>query len=279
MTREWGEIGSCTQGAHSPPFVACGWYTPDYRDWWDQLRPTLERHGASHDFVEVPKCEGGWEVNTMAKPREVAKALRRHPDKVVLFIDVDCQVQGSLDALASIRGWDVAFYVRTKFRRNGGMLGSARDPARWSSGPTYKAREFAASWVAAKRAEGLPWGGCRSDPACHCHRPHARRLHRAPGRRPLLRDSGDKVPNPISSCTTAPPALRAQTEAIDPILASGLPWAHGPISPFASLKSQGGLVEFVASIHQRVQCASFNAISYQVHRCYQLASAEIADCR
>jgi hypothetical protein len=82
---------------------SAAWYTPDYRHWWDALRPSLDRHGAPHDFVEVPKVSTQWEANTMRKPHEVAKALTRHPDKVVIFIDVDCVVHGPLPPTACRR--------------------------------------------------------------------------------------------------------------------------------------------------------------------------------
>ena len=95
---------------------------------------------------------GQWEANTMRKPHEVAKALDRHPDKVVIFIDVYCVVHGALDALAGIRG-DVAFYVRTKYRRNGGMRFGTRSGTLVFR-PTDMARAFVANWIAA--AKGPP---------------------------------------------------------------------------------------------------------------------------
>jgi hypothetical protein len=121
----------------------------------------------------------------MRKPHEVAKALAWHPDNVVIFIDVDSVVHGPLDALPSIRG-DVALYVRTKYRRNGGMRFGTRSGTLVVR-PTDMARAFVANWVAA--ASEAPWGDVDQTPLAHCHRQDARRLHRAPGRS-LLRDRG-----------------------------------------------------------------------------------------
>lgn len=85
-------------------YIVSGWYTPDYRVWWDRLRPTLEAVGAPHDFVEVGKIDTHWERQTLRKPLHVRDAMLRHPGKTILFLDVDCTVHGSLAPLAAIDG-------------------------------------------------------------------------------------------------------------------------------------------------------------------------------
>jgi hypothetical protein len=71
--------------------------------------------------------------------------LDRHPGEVVTFLDVDCEVLGDLAPLAAVTG-DVAFYIRTKYRRSGGMRFGARSgtvvvrrlwqpAAMWRGGP------------------------------------------------------------------------------------------------------------------------------------------------
>jgi len=128
----------------------------------------------------------------MRKPHEVAKALARHHDKVVIFIDVDCVVHGPLDALANIRG-DVAFYVRTKYRRNGGMRFGTRSGTLVLR-PTDMARAFVANWVVA--ASEAPWGDVDQTPL-------AIAIGRTPGVciEPLdvryCATEGDKVSDPI----------------------------------------------------------------------------------
>ena len=103
----------------SAPFIVCAWHTPDYRCWADKLIASLDAIGGiPHDIVEVPKLPGSWEANTMAKPGQLLAAMDRHPNEVIVFLDVDCEVLGDLSPLAGITG-DVAFYIRTKYRRGG----------------------------------------------------------------------------------------------------------------------------------------------------------------
>jgi len=97
----------------SKPYIVCGWYTPDYAHWLDTLIPSLERVGAPHHFIETTKRPDGWERNTMMKAEQIREALRRHPDQTIIFIDVDCQVLGPLDALATI-DTDFACFIETK---------------------------------------------------------------------------------------------------------------------------------------------------------------------
>jgi hypothetical protein len=127
------------------PWIVCGFYTPDYRRWWDRLRPTLEQHGAPHDFVEAEKRSGGWEINTMEKPRQVLAAMERNPDKAIIFLDVDCEVRGSLEPLSRIRG-DVSFHIRTKRKKTHAKWGGIRSGTLVIR-PTPEARKFAALWA------------------------------------------------------------------------------------------------------------------------------------
>ncbi|MBA4132530.1 MAG: hypothetical protein C0519_14040 [Hyphomicrobium sp.] len=130
-------------------FIVCGWYTPDYACWWDKLRPTLKAVGAPHDFVEVTKAAGGWERNTMRKPAQIAAAFDRHPEKTVIFIDVDCTVLSPLDELAGISG-DIGVYIRTRFRSNGEPKLGPRSGTMVFQ-PTIGARRFVEAWIAEGR--------------------------------------------------------------------------------------------------------------------------------
>lgn len=127
-------------------YVVCGWYTPDYAHWLQKLIPSLDTYGAPHDFVEVPKLDGGWERNTMQKASQLHAAMLRHPTKTIVFLDVDCVVRGPLDMLANITG-DIGLYLRTRFQRSG------RPKSGWRSGTlvlrqTNHAKEFVERWVA-----------------------------------------------------------------------------------------------------------------------------------
>jgi hypothetical protein len=138
----------------SAPFIVCAWYTPDYRPWADKLISSLDAIGAPYDIVEVPKVPGTWEANTMAKPAQLLAAMDRHPGEVVIFLDVDCEVLGDLSPLAGITG-DVAFYLRTKFRRSGGMRYGPRSGTVVVR-PTPAARRYVEAWADAGR--DAPWG-------------------------------------------------------------------------------------------------------------------------
>ncbi len=105
--------------------IVCGWYTPDYSHWADNLRLDLDALGEPHDIIMVEKATGGWERNTMRKPAMLRDAIRRHDDKIVIFVDVDCSVREPLSDLASIRG-DVGLYFRCRYLRDGTARLTAR---------------------------------------------------------------------------------------------------------------------------------------------------------
>ena len=126
-------------------WIVCGFYTPDYRTWAERLIASLDAHAAPHDIVLRAKLPGGWEANTMAKAQAVLDAMDRHPDKVIIFIDVDCEVRGDLSPLSQLSG-DVAFYVQTRRRSNGGIRFRVRSGTLVIK-PTSAARRFVETWV------------------------------------------------------------------------------------------------------------------------------------
>jgi len=127
-------------------YAICGWYTPDYAHWKDRLVANLEGLGLEGDFVEVERPAAGWEKITMLKAAQVLAAMDRHPGKTVIFLDVDCLVvnKDKLLELANIEG-DVGFYLRTKFRRNGGIRWATRSGTLVIR-PTQAARQFIEAW-------------------------------------------------------------------------------------------------------------------------------------
>jgi hypothetical protein len=126
-------------------YIVCGWYTPGYAHWLPSLQASLEAVGAPHDFVQVAGSGDGWEKTTMRKAGEVRAALNRHPDKTVIFIDVDCTVKGDLQRLANIDG-DVGFFIRTRFRRNGTPKIGVRSGTLVFR-PVERARRFVDAWI------------------------------------------------------------------------------------------------------------------------------------
>jgi hypothetical protein len=125
-------------------WVVCGYYTPDYAVHALDLKEDLDRVKAPHDIVCVAKREGGWEANVRAKPIEIAAAMLRHPDKTIIWLDVDCSVNGRLDGLAEIGG-DVAFFARAKLKSNGKPIFCPRSGTMVIR-PTRAAKSFIAAW-------------------------------------------------------------------------------------------------------------------------------------
>jgi hypothetical protein len=125
--------------------VVCGFYTRDYFHWVPPLQLSLDHFGCPHDFVETAKVEGGWEANTMRKATEVMNAMARHPDRVIVFIDVDARVCGDLTPLTQLAG-DVAFHVQARRRRNGGVRFRVRSGTLVIA-PTPAARRFIETWA------------------------------------------------------------------------------------------------------------------------------------
>jgi hypothetical protein len=103
----------------------CSAFRPDDRHRAAKLIASLEAIDAPHDIVETPRVSDSREANTMAKPTQIFAAMDRHPTKTIVFLDVGCEVLGSLEQLSRITG-DVGFYVCSTFRRSGGMCFGAR---------------------------------------------------------------------------------------------------------------------------------------------------------
>ena len=101
-------------------YIVAGYYTPDYAPWASALRASLYAHGQPYNLMAVPKADGGWEANTLRKATEVANAMSCHPDKVIIWLDVDCIVHGDLSPLAELWGVDVSVYMHGRRRRLGG---------------------------------------------------------------------------------------------------------------------------------------------------------------
>ncbi len=126
--------------------IVCGFYTPDYAHWLPALEASLALHGNACDFVRTERVNGGWEANTMRKAAEVAKAMERHPDKVIVWLDVDCVVRGNLTPLANLAG-DVAVYMRARLRKAGGYKMHCITRTIVLK-PTHGARAFVDTWAA-----------------------------------------------------------------------------------------------------------------------------------
>jgi hypothetical protein len=119
------------------------------------LVASLDRLGQTHDFVLAEKAGQMWETNTMAKASHILAAMERHPDDVIVWLDVDCIVLGDLSPLADIRG-DVAFRMHSKFRRHHKGARFRAQSGTMVFRPTLEARQFVELWKQA--SERAPYG-------------------------------------------------------------------------------------------------------------------------
>jgi hypothetical protein len=77
------------------PAVVCSFHTPDgyYRSHAEQLRRQLAGLELPHEITEVSLDPGSdWADATRRKLSIVLDACRRHPEAMVLWIDVDCRL-------------------------------------------------------------------------------------------------------------------------------------------------------------------------------------------
>jgi hypothetical protein len=135
--------------------IVCGFYTDDYRRWLSPLAASLDRLGQAHDFVLAEKVGQMWETNTMAKARHILAAMDRHPNEVIVWLDVDCIVHGDLSPLADIRG-DVAFRMYSKFRKHHKGSSFRAQSGTMVFRPTPEARQFVELWKQA--SDRAPYG-------------------------------------------------------------------------------------------------------------------------
>jgi hypothetical protein len=131
----------------TPPneWLACGYFTPDYRLWAEGLAKSLSGHNAPYHLFATPKLGGGWEINTRAKPAAILKAMARYPDKVLVWLDVDCEVHSDLSPLANLRA-DVAAYAHTKRSKRRRRVRYNVWSGTMVFRPTAQARAFVEAW-------------------------------------------------------------------------------------------------------------------------------------
>lgn len=95
-------------------WVVIGWFTPDYREMTTKLATLMDDFKTPYHFFEKRKPDGvAWEEFTRMKPSIVLEAMARYPDKVLVLVDVDIDVRGSLAPMPEIAG-DVAFYMKSR---------------------------------------------------------------------------------------------------------------------------------------------------------------------
>jgi hypothetical protein len=140
------------KGGIAADWIVCGWFTEDpiYRPLAEQLAASLDAMGAPYDLVAVPKRTGGWEANTLAKAGQALAAVNRHPDKTIIFTDIDITATADISWLARAPG-DVAMQMVARRRKNGSAR-LAPSAQVMVFKPNVAARHFIETWIDFGRA-------------------------------------------------------------------------------------------------------------------------------
>ena len=102
-------------------FIVTGFFTPDYFPLADALSRNLIEYGISHHLYARAKSVGQWGHQTLQKPSVLKAARLDHPNKVLILMDVDCQVRGDISAMLEVTG-DIAVPMGRKPMKNGTAL-------------------------------------------------------------------------------------------------------------------------------------------------------------
>jgi len=129
-------------------WLVCGWFTDDpiYRGYAQDLAASLDKVGAPYDLVAVDRPSSGWAANTRAKPAQVLAAMDRHPDKTIVFMDVDFSAIGDLTPLTA-SGGEFALKIVARRRRNGAVRLVPSSQVMVVK-PTAGARRLVLAWIA-----------------------------------------------------------------------------------------------------------------------------------
>ncbi|MGI9410309.1 MAG: hypothetical protein ACR2OV_09575 [Hyphomicrobiaceae bacterium] len=96
-------------------YVACAFYTPNYVEQVTTLKRSLEAQGINHFFKRYQR-RATWESTTRLKPVFVDYALKKFPDKDVLYLDADAVVRRPLTFFDDLKGDISMLFHRAKVR-------------------------------------------------------------------------------------------------------------------------------------------------------------------
>jgi hypothetical protein len=132
--------------------VVIGFFTPDYYPLASTFSQNLKSHNISHHLYARKKVEGDWVSQTRQKPSVLIQAFRDYPDSVLVLMDVDCQVRGSIAKLCDLAA-DVGLRLKpkkqTRLRPCGRVVVLK---------PTIAAQAFVKSWSLACSGSGSDEG-------------------------------------------------------------------------------------------------------------------------
>ncbi|WP_045836137.1 hypothetical protein [Hyphomicrobium sp. 99] len=130
-------------------FLVVGFFTPNYEPAARAFAQNLAEHRISHHLYARPIVEGDWYSQTRQKPTVLAHARRDHPDKNLVFMDVDCRIRGDISEILNTRG-DVV--MRTKGTAKGTQRALKPTTRVMLLRPTPGSDAFITGWEAACRS-------------------------------------------------------------------------------------------------------------------------------
>ena len=107
--------------SHGRNFIVVGFFTPDYYPLAEKLSENLNQFEISHHLYACEKTPGEWGHQTLRKPDILKRARLDHPDKTLIFMDVDCSVRGDIVDMLAIQA-DIALPMGRKPMKNGTAL-------------------------------------------------------------------------------------------------------------------------------------------------------------
>lgn len=102
-------------------FIVTGFFTPDYATLASTLGKNLAEYRVSHHLYAYAKIGGSWGSQTLQKPAALITARRDHPGKVLILMDVDCQIRGDISSIIQMEG-DVGLRLKRKATKLGYAL-------------------------------------------------------------------------------------------------------------------------------------------------------------
>ncbi len=106
-----GGQGSDIRQSFGSDFVVIGFFTPNYEPAASAFAKNLAEHRISHHLYARPVVEGDWYSQTRQKPTVLALARREHPNENLIFMDVDCRVNGDISKILDSRG-DISMRIK-----------------------------------------------------------------------------------------------------------------------------------------------------------------------
>jgi len=123
--------------------IVCAVYEPRETHLAVRLSRDLENHRHEMSIIQVPTME------TTTKPGQILDALHRHPDQMVVMLDIDARVVATLNELPLLVRGDIGMVMRAHFQRRGWRPLPPRFAVRTgliAARQTPGARRFLATW-------------------------------------------------------------------------------------------------------------------------------------